>query len=39
MSDHFLKRELVLELARVTEAAAIASEKLIGRGEIGRAHV
>ena len=33
MSDHFLKRELVLELARVTEAAAIASEKLIGRGD------
>ncbi len=33
MSDNFLKRELVLEMARVTEAAAIASEKLIGRGD------
>lgn len=33
MSKHFLKRELVLEMARVTEAAAIASEKLIGRGD------
>jgi fructose-1,6-bisphosphatase II / sedoheptulose-1,7-bisphosphatase len=33
MSEKFLKRELVLELARVTEAAAIASEKLIGRGD------
>lgn len=33
MSKNFLKRELVLEMARVTEAAAIASEKLIGRGD------
>ena len=33
MSNNFLKRELVLEMARVTEAAAIASEKLIGRGD------
>lgn len=33
MSTNFLKRELVLEMARVTEAAAIASEKLIGRGD------
>lgn len=33
MSNKFLKRELVLEMARVTEAAAIASEKLIGRGD------
>ena len=34
-SSHVLDRVLVLEMVRVTEAAAIAASALIGRGGIG----
>jgi fructose-1,6-bisphosphatase II / sedoheptulose-1,7-bisphosphatase len=32
-ASHILDRVLVLEMVRVTEAAAIAAAKLIGRGD------
>ena len=32
-ASHVLDRVLVLEMVRVTEAAAIAASKLIGRGD------
>ena len=32
-SSHVLDRVLVLEMVRVTEAAAVAASKLVGRGD------